>query len=244
VRVAQELGDVMWYVSNLATKLDLTLDEIALLNLRRTGERWPTDESGLPLSLLDDAFPPSEQLPREAEVRFVQAQEGHRQRVRLLHQGTQLGSPLSDMAWEDDAYRFHDAFHLTYAALLGWSPITRAFFSRQRNSDERFREVEDSGRAKVLEEAVAAIAFEYAREERFLERVTRLDFALLETIRGMTARLEVRVRTFREWERAILRSFEIWRDLSKAGGGWVRWDMRAREIEFVPDGSVPRGTST
>jgi NTP pyrophosphatase (non-canonical NTP hydrolase) len=233
-KVAEELGDVLWYVSNLATKLGLTLDEVAALNLRRTAERWPITPDLLPRALLDDAFPEPERLPRQGEVSFVQTYEGERQRVRIFSQDRQLGSPLSDMAWDDDAYRFHDAFHFTYAALLGWSPITRWFFHCQRDSDARLREIEDSGRAKVLEEAVAAVAFEYAREERFLDGVTHLDFALLETIRGMTSRLEVRVRTTHEWERAILRSFEVWRRLRELGGGIVRWDMHQRIIEVAP----------
>jgi hypothetical protein len=138
------------------------------------------------------------------------------------------------MAWEEDDYRFHDAFHLTYAAVLGWSPITRAFFGRQRVSNPRMREIEDSGRAKVIEEAIAALAFEYAREQRFLESVQQLDLSFLQTVRNMASRFEVRVRTFRDWEMAILRSFEMWRALREHGGGILHLDLPARGILFEP----------
>ena len=85
-------------------------------------------------------------------------EEEGRKRVRVFADGRQLGDPLWDMSYEEDDYRFHDALHLTYAAMLGWSPIARWYLGRQRLSQPRVREVEDSGRAKVLEEAVAALA--------------------------------------------------------------------------------------
>ena len=34
----------------------------------------------------------------------------------------------------DDGYRFHDVVHLAYAAILGWSPVTRALLDCKRRS--------------------------------------------------------------------------------------------------------------
>src|ERR1700689_3794564 len=34
-KVAEELGDILWYVANLASKYDLNLDEIAKQNLHK-----------------------------------------------------------------------------------------------------------------------------------------------------------------------------------------------------------------
>lgn len=240
-RVAEELGDVMWYVANLASKLDLDLQQIAELNLRRVGERWPSG-GAQPTRLLDDQFGENEQIPRLVHVEFVQVEEEGRKRVRLYSHGKQLGHPVWDMSWQEDDYRFHDAFHLTYAAILGWSPIARWFFGRQRYSNPQLREVEDSGRAKVIEEAVAAMAFEYAREERFLDGVQHIDFGLLQTVRNMTSRLEVRIRTVRDWELAILRSFEIWRALRSHGGGSVHLNLLERKIEFIPPSETSGNT--
>src|SRR5438874_13187965 len=39
-RFAEELGDVMWYVADLATKLGFDLNRIAELNLNKSRERW------------------------------------------------------------------------------------------------------------------------------------------------------------------------------------------------------------
>jgi NTP pyrophosphatase (non-canonical NTP hydrolase) len=233
-RAAEELGDVLWYVANLGHKLGLGLEEIAQLNLRRTHERWPMDGGHQPAALLDDGRPQGEQLPRQADIVFVDSLEDGRRICRMTYEGRQLGNDLVDMAYDPDGYRFHDAFHLTYAAVLGWSPNIRAFLERQRNSDPRTREVEDSGRAKVIEEAVAAFVFEYAREENFLVGVDHVDFSLLQTVKSLVHHLEVRVRTAHDWERAILRSFEIWRALRDNGGGTVRINLPSRSVVYVP----------
>ena len=144
-RVAEELGDVMWYVANLSAKLDLDLEEIAALNLKRITERWPTEDASVPAKLLDDDYPTEEQLPRLATVRFEEVEVDGRMKLRLSSEGTKLGDELTDMNYDDDGYRFHDAFHLTYAAMLGWSPVARSFFKTKRGSDPRVREIEDGG---------------------------------------------------------------------------------------------------
>jgi NTP pyrophosphatase (non-canonical NTP hydrolase) len=231
-RVAEELGDCMWYIASLAGKLDLTLEEIAQLNLKRTQERWPLPGEETPVRMLDDDAPESERLPREVSVSFEEVCEGESVFVRLTSDGRSLGDPLKDMAWDPDGYRFHDAFHLTYAAMLGWSPLTRTFFDCSRVSSPQLREIEDSGRAKVIEEGIAAYMFEYARQMRFLDGVEHIDSSQLDTIRNLVSRLEVRTRTAAEWERAILRSFAIWRELRDHHGGTVHLNLLDRTIEF------------
>lgn len=233
-RANEELGDVLWYLANLASKLGLTLEEVAQLNLQRTRQRWPSSEGSIAPGRLDDQFPPEERLPGRFELDFAEAMEDGRPRVRVRYEGRQVGNPLSDMAWVEDSYRYHDAFHVTYAAMLGWSPIIRAMLSKQRNSNPRYREIEDSGRAKVVEEAVAAIAFEYASHERWLDGVDHVDYTLLQTIMGMCSRFEVRIRTALDWERTIIKSFEVWRQLCDQGGGTLAVDLVERNIVVLP----------
>ena len=234
--MADELGDVLWYVANLAEKLGFGLDEIAERNLRKIRGRWPVAGETLPLLLLDDAFPEPERLPRRALVRFVESEEPDGKIAVWLYDehGRQLGDRLTDNAYVDDGYRFHDAFHLTYAALLGWSPIARKFFDCRRESDPKVREVEDAGRAIAIEEAISAFVFDYARDVHYLEDVEHVDFSLLTTITRLVAGLEVRDRTTHEWERAILRSYEVWRPLREHRAGALRLDLLARSIEFEP----------
>ena len=44
-RLKEELGDLLWYLNNCATKADLSLDEIAVQNLRKCRARWLETES-------------------------------------------------------------------------------------------------------------------------------------------------------------------------------------------------------
>jgi NTP pyrophosphatase (non-canonical NTP hydrolase) len=235
-RVEEELGDIMWYVANVASKLDLSLDSIAALNLKRTSERWPGPEESVPPKLLDDDFPANEQLPRTADVLFEEVDVSGQSKLRLTSAGTQLGNDLTDMNYDDDGYRFHDVFHLSYAAVLGWSPVTRALFGVKRASNPTVREVEDGGRGVVIEEAVAALVFDYARQENFLAGVGQLDSELLRTIESMVTHLEVRTRTIAEWEKAILASFDVWRQMRAHSGGMVSFDLRARIISYGTSG--------
>jgi NTP pyrophosphatase (non-canonical NTP hydrolase) len=233
--MADELGDVLWYVANLAEKLDLQLDQIAQANLAKIRGRWPSGDQTLPLPLPDEEFPETERLPRRTSVTFREQFVDGRMRVCLYGpDGAALGDPLTDNAYDDDGYRFHDVFHLSYAALLGWSPITRFFFGVKRSSDARVREVEDGGRATVIEEAISAFVFEYASNVRFLEGVAHVDFSLLTTIRRLVSRLEVADRTAYEWERTILRGYEVWRPLHANRGGTVHLDLVARTIDYAP----------
>jgi len=57
---------------------------------------------------------------------------------------------------------------------------------------------------------------------------------MLRTVKGMVSHLEVRVRTIKEWQDTILRSYEVWRQLVKRGGGTVHLDLVQRKIDFEP----------
>ncbi len=232
-RVAEELGDILWYVANLATKFDLSLGEVARDNLEKTADRFgPSDESDR--QFFDTQFPEGERLPRLLDVTFEDRDvDGVRQTVATTAEGDPLGDPLTDNAHVPDGYRFHDVFHLAYAAHLGWSPVTRRNLGCKRRSDPRVDEVEDGGRAIVMEEAVAAFMFDYAADHGFFESVRSVDFANLRTIKSLTDGLEVKSRTAREWETAILAGFEVWRHLRDERGGTVRVNLDRREICVV-----------
>lgn len=230
-RVSEELGDLLWYVSNVASKFDLSLSDIAAANLVKVKHRWASERTG-PL-VFDAELPEGERLPRRLEVELTDIDEDARQHVRISVDGKVSGAELTDNAYDPDGYRFHDVFHLAYAAVLGWSPITRALLRRKRKSQPLLDEVEDGGRAAVIEEGVVALAFEYARRHHFLKGVAALDYQLLRTIKDMTSHLEVRQCTTGEWQRAILQGFDVWRAVIAAGGGRIAVDLDARSISFL-----------
>src|SRR5262245_46658677 len=70
-RVAEELGDTLWYISTVASKFDLSLDTIARANLRKVKDRWSASRRP---SAFDDRFPTSERLPRRFQYRLAYEQ--------------------------------------------------------------------------------------------------------------------------------------------------------------------------
>ena len=236
-RVAEELGDILWYLANMATKFGLDLAVIAADNLAKTRDRWPPAGHPDRYHLFDDDFPPGEQLPRSfsAEISDGIGADG-KGRITLTIDGEPAGDPLQDNAHDEDGYRFHDVFHLAHAAKLGWSPVLRGKLlkpCRKRRSIPEVNEVEDGGRAIVIDEAIVAYVWEYARRHRFLDGVTTVDYPVLKTIRQLTDGLEAAARTAHDWEEAILAGYRVFRAIRARKGGVVAVDLRARSIDVI-----------
>ena len=229
-RVSEELGDLLWYLANVASKYKLSLDDVARRNLRKTRDRWMSKESQLPFC--GEALP-HEAFPATFTAQLIGEKNGHAITSRLMIDGQQIGSMLTDNSHDADGYRFHDVFHLTYAAMLGWSPVVRALLKRKRRSNPKLDEVEDGGRAVVIEEGVAALVFAYARNHSWLEGVKELDYNLLRTVQSMTAHLEVSDRSSADWEATILKSYELWRSTVANDGSKFVVDSLARTIALV-----------
>ncbi|WP_186266933.1 nucleoside triphosphate pyrophosphohydrolase family protein [Burkholderia gladioli] len=230
-RVSEELGDLLWYVANVAAKFDLKLDDVAKANLKKTQDRWGAQNTGV--LAFDDIFEENERLPRRFEVELSEVVVKGRTKIRMRVNGKKIGDDLTDNADDPDGYRFHDVFHLGYVAVLGWSPVIRKLLKRKRKSNPQIDEVQDGGRAQVLDEGVAALVFDYAKEHRWLEGVTDLDYKLLRTVKGVTSLLEVRERSLGEWQRAILVGFDVWRQVLSAGGGKILVDQDAKNLTFL-----------
>ena len=238
-RVGEELGDLLWYVANVASKFGLDLDQIAADNLRKVGARFSGSQPK-PVQF-DEAFPEHERFPRRFEIELSEINTGIQKRVQAKMNGEIVGASLTDNAYDADGYRFHDVFHFAYAAVLGWSPVTRGILKRKRKSEPLYDEVEDGGRAAVIEEGISALVFGYARSHQFLEGVTAVDYSLLRTIQHMTAHLEVRRCTTGDWEQAILQGYSVWREVIRRMGGRLLLDLDQRKIEHM--GTVERKIS-
>jgi len=237
-RVAEELGDILWYVSNLASKYDLDLDAIASQNLRKVAALYQRTEE---TRTFDEGYKETERFPRQFIANFREFREGTRIEVRTEINGNLVGSALTDNAYDDDGYRYHDVFHIAYAAILGWSPVLRRLMRLKRRSRPLIDEVEDGGRAAVIEEGIAAVAFDYARRHQYLENVTDVDESLLSTLRGMSAHLEVASQPISAWRQAVIDSFGVWRQLVKNGGGQVLANLDSRTISYA---ELPQATTT
>ena len=212
----------------------LSLADIADGNLHKVGDRWRSRVGRLIQS--DDMWPENEQLPQCFDAWL--SDQGGRVRISFTVGGERIPvapDSLTDNAYDADGYRFHDVFHLAYAAVLGWSPVTRSLLQRKRKSNPRVDEVEDGGRAVAIEEGISAMVFAHAGQHRMFEGVKTVEDSLLRTIRDMTQHLEVGARTSAEWQDAIIRGFDAWRCVRDAGGGRVWVDRVERLISFAGD---------
>jgi NTP pyrophosphatase (non-canonical NTP hydrolase)/predicted Rdx family selenoprotein len=227
-RFAEELGDVLWYLANLSRKLGFSLQEVADLNIAKNKDRW--DKRNVS-ELFDVEFPEEEQLPREFQIDFSTIHdENGKPLMKAYYKGEPFGDDLTDNAYERDGYRFHDVFHLAFAAVLGWSPITRKLLKRKRKSRPEIDEVEDGGRAAAIEEGISALIFAYAKNYNWLDGTASVSSELLRTIKSMTTHLEVSQCTTGQWENAILQGFKVWRTIKPRGGGTLVGNLNQRSL--------------
>jgi NTP pyrophosphatase (non-canonical NTP hydrolase) len=232
-RWTEELGDILWYLSAVASQMEISLEDVAVSNISKTSSRWlPTGEDDQ--TDFDSGFPEHERLPREWIADFVKvATPEGRVGSAVYVNGQKCGATLTDNSYYGDGYRFHDVIHMAFAAVLGWSPVFRALLKRKRKSDRTVDEVEDGGRAVAIEEGISALVFSYAIKHNYLEGVTTLDWPVLRTCHEMAADLEVGNRSLNEWEQAIFQGYEAWRRIQAEEGGRVQFDLASKTVRFL-----------
>jgi hypothetical protein len=184
----------------------------------------------------DGIFPPRQRLPRTFSVR-VEELNTEPSRVVLFNGRRQIGNELTDNSRDDDGYRFHNVFHLAYATHLRWSPVVRKLLGRKRRSDSQIDEVEDGGRATVVEEGIAHRVFIHARTVSFFEGAHSVDADLIASILSEVSLLEVASASASQWEIAILEGFRVWRQVRAQRGGLVSCDLNARTLRFESIGT-------
>jgi len=207
-------------------------------NIEKSLSRFPSSRK--PLSLYDDRPTPDgkpisrdERIPSFLPVDFREIQVGSKTVVVQSAFTIKIGDPLTDNIGEGDLYRFHDVFHLAYAAVLGWSPVLRALLKCKRKSHPSLDENQDGARAILIEEGISTFVFNHAKPH-FFEGVTGVDYRLLSTIKAFVKGYEVEDQPFWAWERAILRGYNMFRELSSRRCGRVTLDMSRRDVFFEP----------
>ena len=141
--VAEELGDILWYLANAAEKAGLSLDEVARSNLAKTSDRWPARGDKSPRDRktsehFDFEQPRQHQLPRTFEVTIHPVpSDGPEPQVEVIWRNRRVADRLGDNTYDDSGYRYHDAFHLANAAVLGWSPVARKIFGPQASKGNK-----------------------------------------------------------------------------------------------------------
>jgi len=251
----EDVGDVLWYLADAATRLGVSLEEAAANNLTKVAQRWSPHQSGFPYAtgtsagpttstrsdptgrlrlpaprLFDAAHKAEHRLPRQFEITIAPISPDDQDRVLPVYEGRPCGDRLGDNAYTADNYRFHDAFHLGYAAVLGWSPVFRSISGLKRKDNDIIDDVEDGGRGIAIEEGLSAFLFDEAARSNFYATVRRVSGDALNLCRRLTANLEVRDTTDAEWGAAILAGFDAWRYLASHGIGVLCGDLDLREL--------------
>ena len=183
------------------------------------------------LPAFDDEFPKEEKLPPEFEIEIRQGENG---KVYMKWGNVKIGDPLTDNIPIEDGYRFHDVFHLSYAAILHWSPIIRKILKLKRKSDKKIDEAEDGARATFLEEGLSAWIFSCAKDLNLFEDEEEISFDLLKNIQKFVKGYEVERCPLYMWERAILDGYAVFREVLKKNGGIVVGDRDKRTIAYKP----------
>jgi NTP pyrophosphatase (non-canonical NTP hydrolase) len=226
----EELGDTLWYLASLAHVHGLSLQEIAEENLAKA-RAFHTRGS---ITHFDRGFPPDEQFPRKFEVIFEEKPLGGGVQVKIRQNGVFIGDALTDNAHKDDGYRYHDAFHLSYAAILGWSPVVRTLLRRKRKSNAKTDEVEDGARAKIVEEAISIFVFNQSKSRNEYLEPGSIDISLLKIVKRLAGELEVKKCTGKQWREAIYQGYKVFRALRDNNGGVVSMDLDNATISHSP----------
>lgn len=228
-QLKEELGDVLWYVSTIASNFELSLDEIATYNIIKVSDRYLKEKDDS-LIEFDHSYPVNEQLPREFEVNFKVEDEG---KVKIYVNEEEFGNELTDNSYEDDGYRFHDIFHFGYLAFLGWSPVVRKLLGKKRKSNPLVDEVEDGARAIILEELISLFVYNESLKNSKYQGATSIETFTLTSIKAFCKGYEVSICSLKQWEKAIIESFKIYNILNEKDGGRVLVSLKNRSLIYI-----------
>jgi NTP pyrophosphatase (non-canonical NTP hydrolase) len=226
-------GDLVKFLRPLgraAVAAEVSLDEAGRRNIVKTQDRWPVEKKFPPL--FDENLHADEQLPRLLSVEIYEREVNGKKFVFQKSGGMLLGDRLTDNHLPEDDYRFHDVFHLAYAAVLGWSPTTRALLKIKRKSIPKIDENEDGARANLIEEGLATWIFETAKRHQFFANTPQLGLDLLKAVKNFVRGYEAEQLPLWLWERAILQGYAVFRELQVHRRGIVTADLSRREVRF------------
>jgi NTP pyrophosphatase (non-canonical NTP hydrolase) len=229
--LADPLGETAQMVLHAIKLEGLQLSQVLEENLRKTKGLF--GETSGPAPIRDAHCPEYEQLPRAGLIQFIERPRGAVPEVLMRMNGLTIGDRLTDNSADPDGYRYHDALHLGYVAVLGWSPVTRALLRLKRKHDPKLDEQQDGARAIIIEEAITQQIFNHARDHKLFKDIKRLDYGLLKWVQKMVRGLEVEACSAIDWQRAILEGYRAFRELHDNSGGVLIIDAEHRTLRYT-----------
>jgi|GEM_PF-2040700 MazG nucleotide pyrophosphohydrolase domain. len=144
----------------------------------------------------------------------------------------EVGAELTDNSRKVDGYRYHDAIHIAFMATLNWSATMRSLLNLKRKTDDDADEFDDSARPIFLEEGLVAVLAGLSTRRMGFAAASNVDGDALAAARACIVGLEVEKAPGWLWRRAIVKGFEMLRELDAHGGGRLYVDLDARTVEF------------
>ncbi|MDI6050580.1 nucleoside triphosphate pyrophosphohydrolase family protein [Flavobacterium sp. XS2P24] len=233
-KLSEELGDVLWYLSTIATQNSLTLEEIASQNLDKIKDRFLVDET-TEYKDFDLDYPDNEKFPDEFEIQFISYVEDGINKLKIIDKrdGEMIGDPLTDNTYEEDGYRYHDIFHYGYLAIMGWSPVIRKLIKLKRKSDSEVDTNEDGARSQITEELISLFIYHHAVDLDLLKYSKSVDSGIIKQVQNLVKNTEVKECSGMQWEKAILNSYEIFNELRENQGGRVLVSKKNRKLIYL-----------
>ncbi|WP_426280214.1 hypothetical protein [Sphingomonas sp. NFX23] len=261
-RLIEDIGDVQWYLAMIARSLDIDLEDVVRENLNRVTDRYGSLQAGDPAQVtnFDEGYTQTEVFPRRMLFRiaasdgpegdpsphvsfYVMAaapyafeafgdEDGKQVGFRL---GQSIGDPVNDNSSTDDGYRFHDAVHVAFMAVLGWSPVMRHLLRVKRKSNLVVDRTQDGARARDLEEALSAILKAFSTGRNHYASDKDVDGEVRDFIRRVVSDLEVASAPIWLWARAITQGYSAMNALREKGDGWLVADLDLRSVSFHPE---------
>jgi NTP pyrophosphatase (non-canonical NTP hydrolase) len=261
-RIREELGDLLWYIAAVATSVNLDLGDVAQHNLERTRDIYPGEPMEKLLAqvpVLDVGALTTERFPRKLAIYFSEKTDafGSDEAELVLHSaepnafrngplqlkgkrqgflvGEALGDPLTDNSRRKDGYRYHDALHLGFMAVIGWSPVMRYLLALRRRSNKETERDEDGPRAQFAEEGLAAVLSRLAPKRMGFLDEQSIDGYVIDIAKAAAADTEAAAMPGWLWRRAICEGFKAMDALNSNRGGCILADLDARKLVYSKD---------
>lgn len=265
----EELGDIIWYATTVAHHCDLELDAVLAAAVarveQRRDERVALAQLPADLPALDAGEKATERFPRRLVIRFQQRSNAGRvvATMKLIYAepnafpngpidvgipdkpqgfsvGKQLGAELTDNSRRVDDYRFHDAVHFGFLAVMGWSANMRALLALKRRSKPEVDEDEDGARAIFAEEGLAAVLAKRSLALQGFRTEQAVDDESIEMITTVLEDLEVSQMPAWLWRRAIAQGFTAMRQLAVGRGGFLDVNLDTRTLIYSKTNPIRR----
>ncbi len=224
----QILGAFVVAFFEVTVQANISFEEILNANSKKTQDIFiMPDYADLPT--FDAKFPPEEQFPRQFRFKIKERENGS---AYMQMNDVFIGNLLKDNIKGEDFFRFHDALHLAYVAILHWSPNIRALLKRKRKSNPDFDDNEDGGRAIVIEEGLTGWVFSKAKDLKYFDGHEKISVDILKTIRDFVKGYEVEKCPERLWQEAIVEGYKVFREVMENRGGYIIGDMDKRTLRY------------